>query len=134
MVAISETALPTPVQPAADPVPRSRNIGVVPTASMITGAAFALVWFWVPLSIMIIGISSIPSVIGFVLAGVVFIYLMRGVEWFERTRSEAVFGFGLGVPPRRLSPHTGFQGWAHQLWLDISSSRFWKASATTTCG
>lgn len=126
MVAISETALPSPVQPAADPVPRSRNIGVVPTASMITGAAFALVWFWVPLSIMIIGISSIPSVIGFVLAGVVFIYLMRGVEWFERTRSEAVFGFGLGVPPRRLSPHTGFQGWAHQLWLDISSSRFWK--------
>nr|MDT0523075.1 sensor domain-containing protein [Streptomyces sp. DSM 41633] len=75
---------------------------------------------------MVIGVSSIPSVIGFLLSGVVFIYLMRGVEWVERTRSEAVFGLGIGIPPRQLSPHTGFQGWAHQLWLDISSTRFWK--------
>ena len=104
-----------------------RNIGVVPTASMITGAAVALVWFWIPLSILVIGVSSIPSVIGFLLAGVVFIYLMRGVEWVERTRSEAVFGLDIGIPPRRMSPHTGWQGWAHQLWLDIGSSRFWKA-------
>lgn len=51
---------------------------------------------------------------------------MRGVEWVERARSEAVFGLNIGVPPRRLTPHTGFQGWAHQLWLDISSTRFWK--------
>ncbi len=126
MVAISETALPAPPDPASEPVEPRRNIGVVPTASMITGAAVALVWFWIPLSIMVIGVSSIPSVIGFLLAGVVFIYLMRGVEWFERVRSEAVFGFGLGIPSRRLSPHSGFQGWAHQLWLDISSTRFWK--------
>ncbi|MUL84855.1 sensor histidine kinase [Mycobacterium sp. CBMA247] len=93
---------------------------------MITGAALSLVWFWIPWSIMIIGVSSIPSVIGFLLAGVVFIYLMRGVERVERTRSEAVFGLGIGIPPRRLSAHTGFQGWAHQLWLDVSGARFWK--------
>ena len=61
---------------------------------MITGAAVALVWFWIPLSIVVIGISSIPSGIGFALAVVVFIYLMRGVEWVERMRSEAVFGLG----------------------------------------
>ncbi|MGV0811538.1 sensor histidine kinase [Mycolicibacterium boenickei] len=125
MVAISETGpqvLPAPPETAN---PR-RNIGVVPTASMITGAAVALVWFWIPLTISVIGFSSIPSVIGFLLAGVVFIYLMRGVERVERVRSEAVFGLGIGIPPRRLSPHTGFQGWAHQLWLDISGTRFWK--------
>lgn len=126
MVAMSETALPAPAEPATHSVAKSPNIGLVPTASMITGAALALVWFWVPLSIMVIGFSSIPSVIGFLLAGVVFIYLMRGVEWVERARSEAVFGLGIGIPPRRLSPHAGFQGWAHQLWLDISSTRFWK--------
>ena len=126
MVATSETALPAPAEPAAESVTTPRNIGLVPTASMITGAAVALVWFWIPLSIMVIGVSSIPSVIGFLLSGVVFIYLMRGVEWVERTRSEAVFGLGIGIPPRQLSPHTGFQGWAHQLWLDISSTRFWK--------
>ena len=57
---------------------------------MITGAAVALVWFWIPLSIVVIGISSIPSGIGFALAVVVFIYLMRGVEWVEQMRSEAV--------------------------------------------
>ena len=96
---------------------------------MITGAAVAVVWFWIPLAILIIAISSIPSVIGFVLAGVVFVYLMRGVEWLERMRSEAVFGFGIAVPPRRVSHYQGFQRWAHQLWLDVSSARFWKAVA-----
>jgi signal transduction histidine kinase len=54
---------------------------------------------------------------------------MRGVEWVERLRSEAVFGMGIGVPPRPMSPYTGFQGWAHQLWLDVSSARFWKGVA-----
>lgn len=96
---------------------------------MVTAAALALVWFWIPLSIMVIGISSIPSVVGFLLAAVVFIYLMRGVEWLERTRSEAVFGLGIGIPPRRLSNYTGFQRWLHQLWLDVSSARFWKGVA-----
>ncbi|MHA3020117.1 sensor histidine kinase [Mycobacterium sp. BMJ-28] len=103
-----------------------RHLGVVPTASMVAGAAVATVWLWIPLSIMVIGISSIPSVIGFALSAVVFVYLMRGVEWVERVRSEAVFGLQIAVPPRAMSPYTGFQRWAHQLWLDISSSRFWK--------
>ena len=58
-----------------------------------------------------------------------FVYLMRGVERVERVRSEAVFGLGIGVPPRRMSPYTGIQRWLHQLWLDISSARFWKATA-----
>ncbi len=109
--------------------PRVRHVGVVPTASMITGAAVALVWFWIPLTILIVGISSIPSIIGSAIAAVVFIYLMRGVEWVERVRSEAVFGLGIGVPPRRISPYTGFQRWLHQLWLDVSSARFWKSTA-----
>jgi signal transduction histidine kinase len=108
---------------------RFRPIGLVPSASMITGAAIAVVWFWIPLAVLIIAISSIPSVIGFAVAGVVFIYLMRGVEWVERIRSEAVFGFGIAIPPRRLSHYQGFQRWAHQLWLDVSSARFWKACA-----
>jgi len=127
MVAITSVA---PVTAPAEPAPqqRFRHIGVVPTASMITGAVLAVVWFWIPLSIMVIGISSIFSIVGFLLAGVVFVYLMRGVERVERLRSEAVFGLQIPVPARALSHHTGFQGWAHQLWLDISSARFWKAT------
>jgi hypothetical protein len=132
MVAVTETsndAVPAPA-PADEPVSAApRNIGVVPTASLLTGAAIATVWFWIPLTILIIGVSSIPSVIGFALSAVVFIYLMRGVEHVERVRSEAVFGLGIGVPPRRISPYVGFQRWLHQLWLDISSARFWKATA-----
>src|SRR5665648_758783 len=88
----------------------------------ITGGAVAVVWLWIPLTILVVGISSIPSVVGFALAAVVFVYLMRGVEWLERIRSEAVFGMGITVPPRTLSPYTGFQRWLHQLWLDISSA------------
>ncbi len=63
---------------------RPRPIGVVPTASLITGGALAVVWFWIPLGIVVLGISSIPSIIGFVVAAVVFIYLMRGIDWVER--------------------------------------------------
>src|SRR4029453_770108 len=109
MVAVTDMspdATPAPpavAQPVAAP---ARNIGVVPTASLLTGAAIATVWFWIPLTILIIGISSIPSGIGFALSAVVFVYLMRGVEYIERVRSEAVFGFGIGIPPRRLSPYT----------------------------
>lgn len=127
MVAITSSA---PVTVAAESAPHQRfgHLGVVPTASMITGAFLAVVWFWIPLSIFVIGISSIPSIVGFLLAGVVFIYLMRGVEWIERARSEAVFGLQIPVPARALSHYTGFQRWAHQLWLDISSARFWKAA------
>lgn len=133
MVAVTDTGPDAVAAPddAGTTVPtrRSRPVGVVPTASLITGAAIALVWFWVPLAILIIGISSIPSGVGFALSVVVFVYLMRGVDWVERVRNEAVFAMGIPVPPRRLSPYTGFQRWLHQLWLDISSARFWKAVA-----
>ena len=132
MVAVTDTspdATPAPAAVDGDAAAPARNIGVVPTASLLTGAAIATVWFWIPLTILIIGISSIPSGIGFALSVVVFVYLMRGVEHVERLRSEAVFGLGIGVPPRRISPYTGIQRWLHQLWLDISSARFWKATA-----
>src|SRR6476660_959995 len=132
MVAVTDTspdATPAPAAVDGDAAAPARNIGVVPTASLLTGAAIATVWFWIPLTILVIGISSIPSGIGFALSAVVFIYLMRGVDHVERVRSEAVFGMGIGIPPRRLSPHPGFQRWAHQLWLDISSARFWKSVA-----
>ena len=123
------TTLPMPVPLQDDDAVPVRRIGVVPSASMLTGAALGLVWFWIPLTILIIAVSSIPSVVGFFAAGVVFIYLMRGVDRVERIRSEAVFGFGIPVPPRRTSPYDGFQRWAHQLWLDVSSARFWKVVA-----
>jgi signal transduction histidine kinase len=132
MVAVTDTspdAIPAPAAVDDDVAAPPRNIGVVPTASMITGAAIAVVWFWIPLTILILGISSIPSGIGFALSVVVFVYLMRGVEHVERLRSEAVFGLGIGVPPRRISPYAGIQRWLHQLWLDISNARFWKATA-----
>ena len=41
------------------------TLGVVPSASMLTGGAFGLVWFWIPLTLLIVAVSSIPSVIGF---------------------------------------------------------------------
>lgn len=108
---------------------RLREIGVVPTASMIVGAAVGTVWFWIPLALLIIAITSIPSVIGFVLAAVLFVYTVRAVDHVERERSEAVFGFAIATPPRKASQYTGFQGWVHQLWLDLSSTWFWKTLA-----
>lgn len=135
MSAVTDTdtlpTAPVDVYDQADPPapPRTRPFSAAASASLLVGGAVAVVWFWIPLALLVIGLSSIPSVIGFAVSAVVFIYLMRGVDYVERIRSEAVFGFGIGVPPRRLSHHTGFQGWAHQLWLDVSSGRFWKAFA-----
>ncbi|BBX04087.1 sensor histidine kinase [Mycolicibacterium moriokaense] len=114
----ADTDTPTP--------PTRRHIGFAPSASMIAGAAIGVVWVWVPIMIVIFGISALPTIIGFAVALVMFVYLMRGVEWLERVRSEAVFGMGLAVPPRKISPKTGFSRWLHQLWLDLNSTRFWK--------
>src|SRR6476661_6244123 len=101
MVAVTSNLAPpaavdTPHTAVGTPRP-ARRIGLVPTASMITGAAVAAVWLWIPLTILVVGISSIPSVVGFAIAVVVFVYLMRGVQWLERIRSEAVFSMGIDV-------------------------------------
>ena len=133
MVAVTPD-VPAPAPPTARADPREvtggrRAIGLVPSASLLAGAAIAAVWFWIPLALVIAALSSIPSVIGFLLAGVAFVYVMRGAEWVERVRSEAVFGMGIPVPPRTRSHYHGFQRWAHQLWLDVTSARFWKGAA-----
>lgn len=106
--------------------PLARRIGVWPSVSMIAGAAFALLWLWVPVTIVLIGIASIPTLIGPFIAIVLFVYLMRGAGWLERVRSEAVFGMGIRVPPRKLTHRSGIPGWLQQLWFDLSSTRFWK--------
>ncbi|WP_231740253.1 MULTISPECIES: histidine kinase [unclassified Mycobacterium] len=106
-----------------------RYIGLVPSASMIVGAIAATVWLWLYLIIVILGIWLVPSVIGFGLALLLFVYLTRGAEWLERRRSEAVFGMNIPVPPRKMSHYSGFHGWFNQLGLDITSARFWKGCA-----
>ncbi len=122
MVAVTAgKAVPVTAAASAPPC-----IGLVPSASMIVGAAIAAVWLWVPIMIVMLGIMSIPSVIGFVIAVVAFVYLMRGVGWLERVRSEAVFGMNIPTPPRKTSSYSGFQRWLHQLWLDLGSTRFWE--------
>lgn len=109
--------------------PAVRRIGVLPSASMIVGAVAATVWLWFYVMIVIVGIWLVPSVVGFALALLMFVYLMRGAEWLERRRSEAVFGMDIPVPPRKISPHSGFHGWFNQLGLDLSTARFWKGCA-----
>ncbi|OBG83601.1 histidine kinase [Mycobacterium sp. E136] len=115
----------------ADPTssPARRRIGLLPSASLLVGAVIAIVWLWFPSMIVLIGFATIPTVIGFLVAVVLFVYLMRGAQWLERLRSEAVFGMNIPVPPRIESPYNGFGRWVHQLWLDISSARFWKGCA-----
>jgi hypothetical protein len=79
MVAVTDTspgsnsATPAPAAVERDAASPAYHLGVVPTASLLTGAAIATVWFWIPLTILIVGISSIPSGIGFALSAVVFI-------------------------------------------------------------
>nr|WP_240630776.1 histidine kinase [Mycolicibacterium sp. GF69] len=109
--------------------PAIRRIGVLPSASMFVGAVTAAVWLWLYVMIVIVGIWLVPSVVGFAAALLMFVYLTRGAEWLERRRSEVVFGMNIPVPPRKMSHDTGFQGWFNQIWMDISSTRFWKGCA-----
>ncbi|OBB38516.1 histidine kinase [Mycobacterium sp. 852002-51961_SCH5331710] len=109
--------------------PAIRRIGVLPSASMVVGAVAAAVWLWLYVMIVIVGIWLVPSVVGFAVALLMFVYLTRGAEWLERRRSELVFGMEIPVPPRKMSLHSGFQGWFNQIGLDISSARFWKGCA-----
>ncbi|KUI04637.1 histidine kinase [Mycolicibacterium acapulense] len=109
--------------------PTARRIGVLPSASMIVGAIAAAAWLWLYVMIVIVGIWLVPSVIGFALALLMFVYLTRAAEWLERRRSEVVFGMKIPVPPRKMSAHSGFQGWISQIGLDISSARLWKGCA-----
>lgn len=106
--------------------PAPRLIGFTPSASLIAGAVIGIIWIWVPIMIAVSAVALIPSVIGTAVALILFVYLMRGVESLERLRSEAVLGMHIPVPPRRMSPNTRIQGWLHQLWLDVTSTRFWK--------
>ena len=129
MVAVTDTS--PDATSAADAVDGDgaapvRNVGVVPTASLLTGAAIATVWFWVPLTILIIG-SFDPHHrlrVG-----------RRGVRLSDARRTRRTPAQRGGFRPRhrrsarRLSPYTGFQSWLNQLWLDISGVRFWKATA-----
>lgn len=109
--------------------PAIRRIGVLPSASMVVGAVAATIWLWLYVMIVIVGIWLVPSVVGFAVALLMFVYLTRGAEWLERRRSEIVFGMDIPVPPRKMSPYRGFQGWFNQIGLDISSARFWKGCA-----
>ena len=77
VMAVATYAL-DPVAPSRVAPPRLATrwrIGVVPTASMLLGAVIGVVWFWIPLGIAIIALSSIPSVIGFLVAGVPIVLL-----------------------------------------------------------
>ena len=47
---------------------------------MIVGAVTGMIWFWIPASLLIIAVTSIPSVIGTVLGGVVFVYAVRATD------------------------------------------------------
>jgi signal transduction histidine kinase len=128
MVAVRDRVAEPITADTATP-PTIRRIGLVPSASTIVGAAIATVWLGLDIIIVIVGLWTLPSVIGSALALLGFVYLMRGAQWFERRRSEAVFGMDIPVPPREITHYTGFQGWLRQIGLDISSARFWKGCA-----
>src|SRR5690625_5828649 len=51
---------------------------------------------------------------------------MQAAVRIERRRAVAVHGISVIVPARRRSRRTGFPGWLHDLWLEVSSAAFWK--------
>ena len=133
MVAVTDTspdATPAPAAVDGDAAAPARNIGVVPTASMLTGAAIAVCGSGSRLAILIVGISSIPVGHRLRLVG-------RGVRLPDarrRTGSNACAArrysaWASAFRHDESRPTPASSAGPHQLWLDVSSARFWKASA-----
>ncbi len=108
MVAVTDQVAEPIMADTATP-PTVCRIGLVPSASLIVGAAIATVLLWLYMMIVIVGLWLVPSVIGFAVALLAFVYLMHGVEWLERRRSEPSSAWISQYRPERCPPTTAFK-------------------------
>src|SRR5699024_412206 len=113
----------TLVHPAPEDGPRLSRPAV---GAAVRGGVRVCSWFWIRLMVLATGLGARPVLGAGLLLLVPWLLAMQAAVRIERRRAVAVHGISVIVPARRRSRRTGFPGWLHDLWLEVSSAAFWK--------
>lgn len=113
----------TLVHPAPEHRPR---LSLPAVAAVVIGGVLFCSWFWISLMLLATGLGALPVLGTGLLLLVPWLLAMQAAVRIERRRAVAVHGISVIVPARRRSRRTGFPGWLHDLWLEVSSAAFWK--------
>ncbi|GAA0034213.1 sensor histidine kinase [Brevibacterium metallidurans] len=107
-----------------------RPIGAVGVANLFLSAVLAIVWAWIPLGLLVTGISGIFALGLGVLALIAWVIVQQVANVAERYRAELVYGDRIPVPTiPRSTRESGFTRFLHNQWLLVSSAPFWRSTA-----
>src|SRR5699024_1555348 len=116
----------TLVHPAPEHRPR---LSLPAVAAVVIGGVLFCSWFWISLMLLATGLGALPVLGTGLLLLVPWLLAMQAAVRIERRRAVAVHGISVIVPARRRSRRTGFPGWLHDLWLEVSSAALWPRGA-----
>ncbi len=107
-----------------------RPVGAVGVANLFLSAVLAIVWAWIPLGLLVTGISGIFALGLGVLALIAWVIVQQVANVAERYRAELVYGDRIPVPTiPRSTRESGFTRFLHNQWLLVSSAPFWRSTA-----
>ncbi|HJA60808.1 MAG TPA: histidine kinase [Candidatus Brevibacterium intestinavium] len=117
--------------PADGPITWSkRSTGIIGVANLVASAVLAVIWAWIPLSLLFTGIGGIFALGLGVLALLVWVLVQQGANIVERYRSELVYADRIPVPKIESSNREpGFGRFLHNRWLQVKSGAFWRSTA-----
>lgn len=123
--ASTATGAPEPAERSWNPAPP----GFLGVANVIVSAVIGVMWLWLPISILFVGIGGIFAAGAGIICLFLWFLLQRGINHVERLRAEAVYADGIPAPTPPVSRRTGFAGFLETQWLILRSSAFWRSTA-----
>ena len=117
---------------APGPRPRRRRPGFFGFLNVVLSAVLCLVWLWIPLTLLIVGISGLFALGAGIIALIAWFFLQRGINAVERYRSEAIYRDGIPMPVYRRTDEGGFSGFVRNQWFVLGSGAFWRGFAHHT--
>ncbi len=136
-------APPAPVPGAAEtpaPAPTAAELterkwrkgypGFFGIANVIVSGVLAVTWLWLPIAVLIAGLSGLFALGLGLIALFLWFLLQRGINRVERFRAEAIYGDGIASAPTPESAYApGFSRFMHNQWLVFKSPSFWRSTA-----
>lgn len=115
---------------AAERTWRKGYPGIFGIFNVIASGVLAVVWAWVPVSLLVAGVSGLFALGIGLLALFLWFLLQRAVNRFERYRAEAIYGDEItSLPTPQSSYPFGFGRFMHTQWLILKTPSFWRSTA-----